>query len=316
MLVSVLKSRKFPRFCCVLDLFLWVVFVRLFTGVFLTFSSLSVDLCSWSECITVCSTFFSSISDADECVSEVVDFFTVVDVGLLFVLTIWFFFVGTDFCWCCCLRFVISLFNNDFLVAFVSLVVGFFSVSLSLWIILVRLDFNDLLADLSLDPVVVVVVVDVTAVGFTDFVSTRSIVNCGTFVFTGVTGVVGLVGLVTLGTGFAVSFTVDFDTADGFLGILSNVGFFGLFVSLDTVDFDTGERHVDFLSSDWRSSTSFVNTLVSCWLTDFFFSAGNVGVDGGVRFVVESTDVERLVVVDVVVICGVERVSFDANGDT
>jgi hypothetical protein len=47
-------------------------------------------------------------------------------------------------------------------------------------------------------------------------------------------------------------------------------------------------------------------------LKDFFFSV--VGVDGGVRFVVESIDDDERLLVDV--ICNAGRVSLDANGET
>jgi len=145
---------------------------------------------------------------------------------------------------------------------------------------------------------------------FKDFASIRSSVNCGTFEPSDATDVC-FVALVPLVVGFGDSTADGFDVADGFFGILSNAGFLVLFDSLDNVCLVGGVRHVDFFSSVWRSSISFVNTLLSCWLRDFFFSV--VGVVGGVRFVVESIDIERLVVE---VICNDERVSFDANGET
>jgi hypothetical protein len=185
--------------------------------------------------------------------------------------------------------------------------------------IFVRFGFVSFATDLF------VVSVDV----FNDFGSIRSSVICGTLLPTGVVdvvfGIFDILGVVVTDEfvfvdGLTCSlFTVDFVVVVVvvvvvvFFGILSSTTFFGCVES--TVDTELfvvgGVRHADFVVSACRSSMSLVNTLVSCWLDVFFFVSADVF--DGVRFAVESIDVERFFVdvLDTVV-----RASADAKSET
>ena len=138
------------------------------------------------------------------------------------------FFAGRGFCGVCGLGLLTSLFTNVFFGFCTSVFEGFFSVSLSLCITMVRFNLVDFVFDLSFDPADVL----------TDLTSTRSSVNCGTFEPMDVTGVC-LVGFVPFTAAFVASTVAGFGVvgvvgvADDFFGILSNVGFLILFVSFD-----------------------------------------------------------------------------------